>query len=209
MNTNQIKRLFLVLLIPFLILSLWIYEEKSQRTYQTHCYQGPSSFGCHGIPLSISDWRGYNDPRNYSVRIIGFNMYPLNFFGEEVISTTAGRKTLSSMYHTKPKDSPCELSRLPGYDDVGSKKLWRLTCGFEFSEEFAFATPLIQRKYDDLLTQLDEVKAQFEYQWVKAAAQSLLIPPGLLLFAILCFNGLKRLLRFVLHGKQEGMTKAP
>jgi hypothetical protein len=205
MNTNQIKRLFLVLLIPFLLLSSWIYEGKVQNTYLVVCGQDKDRFNCTGIP---SEGLPYHHI-NYSIKISDFHVAPLRSFYEEVISTTAGRKTLSSWEITKSlaePDNVCSLARLPGYDDIGSKKLWRLNCGFEFSEEFAFASPIIQKKYDDLLIQIDEEKARFEYQWVKAAAQSLLIPPGFLLFAILCFNGLKRLLRFVMHGKQERMT---
>jgi hypothetical protein len=207
MNVSQIKRLFLVLAIPMLATSTWLFNEVLKKKVDTHCgknYLGDFSCGSYAVVHR-------NSTKQPSDVTVGMEMEAtVPFFAEriEVQPPGIGNK-FDSTVRVRDNEllhSHCYLGyRGPAsYIMEGGRvpEVWGINCAFQHKFTFIFPSVKTEANYMTLQKAIWAAKKEHENLATWMGLLAVAIPPGVLLLLLMIMKFIKWVPGYVLGSKK-------
>lgn len=210
MNKNQIKRLYLVLLLPLLLLGWWMAEEEIlfEKNHVVSCVEENGAFRCISYRKKLEEKR--KDLLKYGGVYLYYGARLEDGFDETVADLKTGvvkRLEISPAVGaaerwTDGEYGPCSLEYSVDANG-GATDVWSMTCGGHGGSPFRFVDRKVNEKYHTLVDLVKIEKLKFADLPIKVYIGSILFPPVLLLFALGLIYLLTKIALFIRYGGKK------
>lgn len=224
MNIKQIKRLFLILSVPFVGFGFWLDEQSIFKDYpQVYCGSYGKNFTCF---TSLVEREHATHPAGGPSGVILLNDVKLTTgFNEKVITTgvneigllpdgTFGVKRVVGAGVEKVLRTDAYLAsgllhnvinrncNLRPHHNNGQSGEWSLSCGDEISENFRFLDSATTQKYNDLENLVKAELGKYPNSRYYSFVASMLLAPLVLLLMLAVAALLMKAVSFIRYGRK-------